>query len=528
MTAQDQIVIVGAGIAGLSAALRLASAGRDVLVVERADTPGGKLRTVPSAAGPVDAGPTVMTLLPVFQRLFADAGLVLEDHLTIHKEPLLARHWWPDGSTLDLFADQTASSTAIREFAGQTAQSQFDQFSNKMRRLFTAFEGPVMQSARPDLPGILGACLSNPDLMPMLMPGQTMARMLQRQFSDPRLRQLFGRYATYVGGSPYQSPALLALIWHAEASGIGLVEGGMHRLAQAVEAAAKSFGAQFSYGSGVAQICPKSDGTFSVILENERVLSARSVLFNGDPRALGQGLLGPHVTRAVPKAGTAKRALSAFVWSFAATPKGRDLAHHNVFFNQDYRHEFNAIDAGRMPTDATLYVCAQDRHAGFDAARNPGGAERFEIIMNGAPVTNGRRRHPQEYPKCLMQTFETLTAHGLDFNPLPEKRTLTSPHDFAKMFPGSAGSLYGRSPHGLMASFQRPVIRSKIPGLYLAGGGVHPGAGIPMAATSGRLAAEAILNDRASTWTFRRMAMRGGMSTDYPIAGPTVSRSSRS
>ncbi|MEL7153754.1 MAG: FAD-dependent oxidoreductase [Pseudomonadota bacterium] len=126
---------------------------------------------------------------------------------------------------------------------------------------------------------------------------------------------------------------------------------------------------------------------------------------------------------------------------------------------------------------------------------------------------------------CLTQTFQALSAHGLDFAPLPERFSLTTPHDFAERFPASAGSLYGRSPHGMMASFQRPTVRSRIPGLYLAGGGVHPGAGLPMAATSGRLAAEAILTDLASTSKFPRTAMRGGMSTGYRTAAPTASRS---
>ncbi len=153
----SKILVIGAGIGGLAAALRLSAAGHDVLVVERADGPGGKLRTVPSVAGPVDAGPTVLTMLPVFEALFSDANEALSDHITLTKQSLLARHWWPDGSSLDLFADAEASAIAIRDFAGPRAEREFRAFQRKTRRLFDAFEAPVMQSAKPGLPGILRA-----------------------------------------------------------------------------------------------------------------------------------------------------------------------------------------------------------------------------------------------------------------------------------------------------------------------------------------------------------------------------------
>jgi 1-hydroxycarotenoid 3,4-desaturase len=521
---ESKILVIGAGIGGLAAALRLASAGCDVLVVERASGPGGKLRTVPSVAGPVDAGPTVLTMLPVFEALFADANESLSDYLDLTRQPLLARHWWPDGSSLDLFADIDASASAIREFAGPKAEREFRAFQRRTATMFRAFEGPVMQSSRPGLAGILKSCATHPGVMPAMMPGRTLWSALSRQFSDARLTQLFARYATYVGGSPFESPALLSLIWQAEAAGVWTIDGGMRQLAEAFEKVAMRLGVQFSYGHGVDQIRRRDDGTFNVALHSGETHHVRHIVFNGDPAALSQGLVGPDVRGAVRPAGTRPRSLSAWVWSFAAEPRGRDLAHHNVFFNTHYRREFSAISKGRMPGDAALYVCAQDRGHGDP----PTGPERFEIILNGAPVGSDRTRDPEEYMTCLTHTFDALSARGLDFTPLPERPSLTTPHDFARRFPGSAGSLYGRSPHGMMASFHRPTVQSLNPGLFLAGGGVHPGAGLPMAATSGRLAAEAILKDLASTSRSRRTVMPGGMSTDYRTAAATASRSSPS
>ncbi|MEM7177818.1 MAG: 1-hydroxycarotenoid 3,4-desaturase CrtD [Pseudomonadota bacterium] len=523
-TPDNKVLVIGAGVGGLSAALCLAAAGRDVLVIEQNETPGGKLRAVPSTAGPVDTGPTVLTLLPVFEALFARAGEDLHDHLDLHRESILARHWWPDGSTLDLHTDAEASAEAVNAFAGPGAEAEYRAFCQSSARLFRAFEAPVMQSSKPDMARIMAAVATRPDLLAHLLPGRTMWRALSQQFTDPRLQQLFARYATYIGGSPFQTPALISLIWHAEALGIWTIRGGMTRLARAFEAVARQHGAVFQYGAGATLIERHRDGTFDVHLCSGARHHVRTVLFNGDPAALGRGLLGPDVTRAVKIRNLTARALSAWVWAFAAQPRGRNLAHHNVFFNTHYHREFQAISSGGMPVDSALYVCAQDRlgHS------RPDGTERFEIILNGPARTPGRRRDPEEYRKCLTHTFTTLSDRGLHFDQIPNREALSTPDDFAARFPGSDGSLYGQSPHGMMASFRRPLVRSRIPGLYLAGGGVHPGAGLPMAATSGRLAAEAILTDLALTSRSRRTAMPGGMSTGFRTVAPTVSRSSGS
>lgn len=520
----QRTIVIGAGIGGLAAAARLAHAGREVLVLDMAPGPGGKLRTLPSVAGPVDAGPTVLTLRSRLDVLFQSIGERLSEHLDLVNEPVLARHWWPDGSRLDLHADPKASEEAICAFSGSHSAKEFSSFCASSKRLFEAFEGPIMQAPKPQLGSVIRKCMTNPQLLWQMTPPRTLWSALERQFSDPRLVQLFARYATYVGGSPFESPQILSLIWHAEASGVWTIKGGMARLAHVLEQLAQTRGATFRYGARVTSLIPDGEQKFLVRLANDEVLRADSLLFNGDPAALTDGLLGTAAEKAASPANTSPRSLSAYVWAFAAEPEGVDLAHHNVFFNQDYRREFAAIADGQIPTDAALYVCAQDRGHG----RKPEGPERFEIILNGPPAARNTPEAGEEYEKCTTVTFESLIRMGLRFSPSPGPETLTTPHNFATLFPGSAGSLYGRSPHGMMATFKRPVIRSAIPGLYLAGGGVHPGAGLPMALTSGLHAAEAILTDRASTSRSHRTATHGGMSMDYPKTARAASRSSPS
>ena len=517
----DHVVIVGAGIGGLSAALRLAHAGLSVDVVEMADGPGGKMRTLPSEVGAIDIGPTVMTMRPVFEELFADVGERLGDHVSLVRDDVLARHHWRDGSSLDLFHDRDASAEAVRVFAGARAEQQFLAFSARAKALFEAFEAPVMHATTPKLGALTGHVLRQPGLIPAMAPGLSLARSLKAQFSDPRLRQLFGRYATYVGGSPYQSPAVLGLIWHSEASGVWSIPGGLHGLARAMNKLAMARGARFHFNTKVEEITMRGDRTHAVRLSDGRTLPARTVLFNGDPKALHDGLLGAAARVAVPARSVKARSLSAYVWGFAAKPHGLRLSHHNVFFCDDPRIEFADATGGRLPRDASLYICAQDRGGGAE----PDGIERFEIIMNGPA---GHKPTLEERDLCRTRTFETLQKMGLTFSPQPRDEHLTTPQDFAEAFPGSDGSLYGLSPHGMMATFARPTASTRIKGLYLCGGGAHPGAGIPMACLSGKHAAEAILTSLASTSTSRRMDTLGGMSTASATMVSAQSRSSAS
>ena len=499
MTPRQRVVVIGAGIAGLAAALKLAHDGHAVEVVERHAAPGGKMRTLPSAAGPVDAGPTVLTLKAHFDALFASVGEALDDHVTLEAEPLLARHWWADGSRLDLTSDRRANREAVGAFAGSRAAREFDGFCDRAAALFAAFEGPVMRAPRPEpLALALRTAGGGPALLAAMAPHRSLAGALGAQFSDPRLAQLFGRYATYLGGSPFDSPAILGLVWQAESAGVWRVAGGMHRLACAVAGLAEARGAVFRFGAGAARLERQGGRIAGVVLDDGTRLAADAVLHAGDPAALFQGLLGQPAAGAVPRGAVEPRALSARVWAFAATPAGLDLAHHNVVFGKDPRTEFDDLAAGRLPADPTIYICAEDRGTG----KAPRGPERFEIILNAAPLPagGGAGIDPhEEYVRCHSLTFGTLSRRGLDFAPPPGPETLTTPAGFAALFPGSAGSLYGRSPRGLMATFRRPRARSALRGLYLAGGGVHPGPGVPMALLSGMHAAAAIATDLAST-----------------------------
>ena len=487
-----RVIVIGAGFGGLASALRLRALGHHVTLLERHDWVGGKARTVESVAGPVYAGPTVLTLRRVFDEVFRATGAPLEDYATLIEEPILARHFWPDGSRLDLFSDRAASVEAVHQFAGSGAAREFRTFAQQAERLFDTFDAPMMQAASPSVVELGRAAVGSPKSLAALSPLATLAGSLAARFSDPRLRQLFGRYATYVGGSPYEAPALLTLIWRAEEAGVWRVGGGMHGLAEAMAARFAEMGGDVRFGAGVERISVCEGRATGVILESGDTLEADCVVFNGDPRALATGAMGLEIMSVGAVTRTAPRSLSASVWSFAAKHFGVDLAHHNVFFADEARSEFDDLKAGRVPRNPSIYVCAEDRGDGLV----PPDVERFEIIVNAPPLTRKRAGEGEELA-CRHAIFRTLERFGLSFDPEPEE--MATPETFERLFPGSAGALYGQSPHGVTAALKRPRARTAVPGLYLAGGGAHPGAGVPMAALSGQHAAEAITQDLVLT-----------------------------
>jgi len=490
-----KVIIIGSGIGGLAAAMRLSTCGINVQIFEKQSYPGGKIRTKNSVAGLIDSGPTVLTMHKIFEELFRACGEHIEDHLELVPEEVLARHWWRDGSSLDLFSSFEKNMASIKDFSGIKSAKEFEKFNSLAEKLFTLFNQPIIKSPKPKvLPILIKGITNGKILYKTLLRQRILYDLLEDNFSDPRLIQLFARYATYVGGSPFMSPSILSLIWNVESKGVWRIKGGMHQIPKSMERIAQKAGAVFNYGQSVDKILIENKKVKGIKLENGDEVFADIVLFNGDPRALTMGLLGSQVKESITQRKIHPRSLSAYVWSFAAKPINHKLVHHNVFFNINYKKEFQDINDGVIPTDPTLYVCAQGNNKDPTPSSNDIG--RFEIIINAAPISNLKNpdKH-EEFQRCKNITFPILESMGLKLELSPKKEMLTTPFEFEKLFPGSSGSLYGRSPHGINSTFKKPLSQSQIKGLLVAGGGTHPGAGVPMACQSGKHAAETILRD---------------------------------
>ncbi len=507
--ADRRVVVVGAGMGGLVSALLLAQRGLSVTVVDAATEPGGKVRRVMVDGAPIDSGPTVFTMKWIFEGILAAVGTRLEQELTVRPLPVLARHFWENGDRLDLFADPQASHDAVAAFAGPAEAQRFRDFCAQAREVYDTLEGPFIRSTSPTMGRMVGDLgLRGLSVLSRLGPMKNLWDALARHFRDPRLQQLFGRYATYCGSSPWEAPATLMLIAQVEMDGVWSVDGGMHALAGMLARLAQQRGVTFRWGARCERIELTGGRASGVLLQGGERLPADRVIFNGDVAALAGGLLGDAARAAAPAVGP--RSLSAVTWSIHAPTAGLALDRHNVFFRRDYRSEFTDIfQAGRLPRQPTVYVCAQDRG---DAGPQPG-ARRLLCLVN-APAVGGRGMlTPEALAECEHTSFSLLRQCGLSLQPQSHQVVRTTPDDFHRLFPGTGGALYGQATHGWMSAFSRSPAASPVPGLFLAGGSVHPGPGVPMAAMSGQLAAAAVMDSLASIRGWRPVPTSGGMST---------------
>jgi 1-hydroxycarotenoid 3,4-desaturase len=514
--AEHRVIVVGAGIGGLVSALLLAARGLDVTLLEAAEGPGGKMRPVNVDGALLDAGPTVFTMRWVFDELLAEVGSSVAEALpALQPLAVLARHAWAQGdSRLDLFADRQRSAEAIAAFSSPDEGRRYLAFCERAARVYRQLEGPHIRSSRPGVAQLVR------DLGPRglatlagLGPMASLASALRREFRDERLQQLFGRYATYCGASPWGAPATLMLVAHVEQEGVWAVQGGMAALAASIAQLLQARGGRIRYGARVTGIVHRQGRACGVRLAGGEVLASDSVVFNGDASALA-GLLDGAPGVAPQPARANGRSLSAVTWALNVRARGFALARHNVFFDQDYASEFDDVfRARRLPRRGTVYVCAQDRLDGSPAGATDDAPERLLMLVNAPPDGDSRSFDDPETEACQARSLELLRRCGLTLQiDHPSQVLRRTPADFNRLFPATGGALYGPSTHGWTAVFRRAAAATPMPGLYLAGGSVHPGPGVPMAAMSGRLAAATLMAHLGSTRRSSRVLIAGGTS----------------
>ena len=491
-----KVIVIDSGIGGLTSALLLAHAGCEVTVLERAAVPGGKLAGEEVGGSVLDVGPTVFTMRWVFEEIFADIGESLNDAITLDPLDILARHAWCDGARMDLHADIYRSADAIAKLASAKEGQRFLAFCAHAKRIYETLEPSFIRAPLPSLTRLVGDLLPHrPCDLWAITPFKSLWSMLGTYFHDPRLQQLFGRYATYCGGSPWHSPATLMLVAHVEQSGVWSVRGGMREIVHVVTARLESRGATLRCNAHVQEIIVSGGRASGVVLATGEVLRADAIVANCDVSAIAAGLFGRAAAKAagVREVTAKKRSLSAITFALNAPTLGFPLHRHNVFFSPDYAQEFAQLAAlHRIPDVPTVYVCAQDR---TDNELGAGTAERLFCIVNAPANGDERTLDAGDIKRHTEATFNVLQRCGLTINQSQNTPLVSPQNQFAERFPGTGGALYGRAPHGSMSSFQRPGVRSKVPGLFLAGGSAHPGPGVAMSALSGRMAATELLMD---------------------------------
>ena len=498
------VVIIGSGMGGLASAVELAVAGINVTLIEQGPKVGGKCQQLMVNGVGIDTGPTVFTMRWILDPLFEKAGTRLEEMLSVHRASVLARHAWSGHERLDLFADRQRSADAIDAFSSRAEADRFLRFCDQAQVTYRTLEKAYIRSERPTLWSMnadLG--LSGLKVLWDLGMFQSLWQSLSRHFRDPRLHQLFSRYSTYCGSSPLVAPATLMLIADVEMQGVWVIDGGMTALAKALAGLAEQHGATIRLNQACRKILMQDDQVIGVQLASGETVAADSVIFNGDVAALGD-LIG------APTAPPKNRSLSALTLSMHAQTNGFPLVHHNLFFNQDYASEFQDIfDHQRLPTKPTIYICAQDRR---DDDHHRPAPERLLMLINAPAIGDTHEFKAEETSQCLDAAFSLMDQAGLTIDRTDSNLLMTSPNQFHQWFPATGGALYGQATHGWMSAFDRPGSTCKIKGLYLAGGSVHPGPGVPMATMSGRLAAATLMGHLGLIKSSGRVVISGGTS----------------
>ena len=307
------------------------------------------------------------------------------------------------------------------------------------------------------------------------------------------------------------------LIAHVEREGVVAVTGGLSALARAVADLARSLGVEIRKSCAVRDIVVHEGRASGVVVEHadgaREAIGASAVVVNADVATVASGAFGARASEAVPKPRRERRSLSALTWAISGRVSGFELEHHNVFFSRDYQAEHRALfDRRALPDDPTIYVCAQDRSPEAKPRKGEAGImddERLFVIAN-APA-DGSALSSKEIDRCERMILARLAKAGLEL--APTATVVSSPSTFERLAPGTGGAIYGEVCHGAFAPLSRPSARTKLRGLYLTGGSVHPGPGVPMATLSGRSAASAVTQDLASTSLSQQAAIAGSIST---------------
>jgi phytoene desaturase len=368
----------------------------------------------------------------------------------------------------------------------------FLRFMAYAQRIYAAVSGPFLLHPFDGPRDLLRPALARDTWK--IDPLRTVDRAVRSFFRSPYLRQVFNRYATYNGSSPYRAPATFNLIAYVEfAEGGWYVRGGMYWLAQALERLAARLGVEIRTHTPVERVVARDGAASGVVLEGGQALDASAVVVNADPRYAYARLL-PDRPGVAARLARLEPSCSGFILLLGVDRIYRALAHHNIFFSADYPGEFSAIFDQRIPApDPTVYVCATSL---ADPEHAPAGHMNLFVLIN-APALDTRANWEQiatGYRDVVVRKLERMGLHDLGKHIVYER--IITPAGLQTRYNAPGGAIYGLASNGMFSAFLRPPLRARdTRRLYFVGGGTHPGGGIPLVMLSGRAVAERILAD---------------------------------
>jgi len=484
-----KVIVVGGGLAGLSSAVRLASMGFQVSLFEQNRHLGGKMNEVRMDGYRFDTGPSLLTMPFVVEELCRAAGERPADVFTYVPLEPLCRYRFPDGTCLEASADPVRMETELSRFAPDDVEA-YHRFLRYSRRIFEVTADLFLwQPIHEPVGSRWLLYLKALSQLHRIDPFRTVHQAVASYFRDPRLIQLFDRFATYNGSDPYQAPATLNIIPHVE-FGLGgyYITGGLYRLVEALERLALARDVRIHRAARVEKILHKR-GEIIGIRAGGETYRADYVICNVDVTTAYHRLLDyvPHRRQQVA---ALEPSLSGMVFLWGKQGETPELRHHNILFSGDYREEFRQLGRDRRPPeDPTVYIAISSKTDPGDA---PDGHENWFVMVNMPPLSP-RQGTASMVEELRERVLGKLGRHGFRLAGMIESEQVITPEDFSGSYGSHLGSIYGIASNSRQAAFHRHPNRSRdIRGLYFAGGSAHPGGGIPLVLLSGRMAAALI------------------------------------